>query len=183
MKTGSSHSPEVRARISATLRARGLNRVGQGAGRVLSEETKEKIRAARLVNNGMKGKKHSEESRAKMRAAQNPQWARGELAINWKGGRTIDTDGYVLLYRPDHPAASGNYVFEHRLVAEEMLGRPLRSGEDVHHVNERRDDNRPENLQVMSKSAHVRLHRRKEIADGKGSAWSRRKRHEPTATQ
>lgn len=68
-------------------------------------------------------------------------------------------DGYRLVYQPDHPAAgTRGYVYEHRLVAERMIGRPLRKGEHVHHRNENPSDNRPENLQVLTIREHRRLH-------------------------
>src|SRR5271157_273377 len=52
--------------------------------------------------------------------------AHGAQNSAWKGGRRVDADGYILLWMPEHPAAnSGGYVREHRLVAEEMLGRRL----------------------------------------------------------
>ena len=45
-----------------------------------------------------------------------------------------------------------NYV--HRWVAEYMLGRKLGDGEVVHHINEDKHDNTPENLCVMSDADH-----------------------------
>ena len=79
----------------------------------------------------------------------------GFEAANWRGGRTRDEDGYILVYLPSHPNAKGNgYVPEHRLVMSEVLGRPLLRTETVHHKNGVRDDNRPENLELWT-AAHA----------------------------
>lgn len=51
-----------------------------------------------------------------------------------------------------------NGVHEHRLVAEKMLGRPLKPGEIVHHKDGDKRNNKPENLQVMTQSEHIKKH-------------------------
>jgi hypothetical protein len=47
---------------------------------------------------------------------------------------------------------------EHRIVAEELLGRPLERNEIVHHIDGNKHNNDPANLLVMTQSEHVRLH-------------------------
>jgi hypothetical protein len=75
-----------------------------------------------------------------------------ESNSNWKGGRSRHKAGYVIVRVPDHPRAGKHpYVFEHILVAEDLLGRYLLDGETVHHRNGVRDDNRPENLELWTR--------------------------------
>ena len=47
---------------------------------------------------------------------------------------------------------------EHRLIMERRIGRRLSSDELVHHINGDPRDNRIENLKIISRSEHARLH-------------------------
>lgn len=97
----------------------------------------------------------------------------GKRATNFKG-RIYHTDGYVLIWTPDHPHASNGRVLEHRLVVESHLRcwEPgsshlvrladgqlyLRREIEVHHENGVKDDNRFENLTPLTGAEHARLH-------------------------
>ena len=78
----------------------------------------------------------------------------------WKGGEITDGHGRVVIYSPDHPNPSynGTHVYRYRLVIEKHLGRILSSDEIVHHINGDHLDDRLENLQVMSRSDHIKVH-------------------------
>lgn len=76
-------------------------------------------------------------------------------------GRSITKDGYVRVRRPGHPLAVHKpWVYEHRAVAFDagMLDGPD-DHRHVHHKNHDKTDNRLENLEVLTASAHGAEHR------------------------
>jgi len=76
--------------------------------------------------------------------------------------RKIISKKYYYIYIPEHPYAIGTrklYIAEHRLIMEKHIDRYLVKNEIVHHINEDTLDNRIENLQLMSASNHIKLHK------------------------
>lgn len=71
------------------------------------------------------------------------------------GNKTKSSHGYIQV-------ATGrkSRQYEHTIVAERSIGRKLRRGEVVHHINCDRTDNRPENLLVCTIKYHLQLHAR-----------------------
>lgn len=72
----------------------------------------------------------------------------------WKGGRTLTKKGYVRITAGVH-----RHKLEHRVVIETLpgplaLNRPLREGEEVHHIDFKRDHNCPENLLLLDEAIH-----------------------------
>jgi len=80
------------------------------------------------------------------------------IKLKGPGSKYKRPDGYIAVYYPKNPDATAQgLMLEHRLVAEQKYGRRILKTEQVHHLNHIRDDNRPENLEVISPSDHQRI--------------------------
>ena len=76
----------------------------------------------------------------------------GEANPNWRGGR-VPHDGYIYV------RVSGKYIAEHRLVWESLCG-SIPDDYIVHHLNGQMDDNRIDNLTLVSRAEHMFIHRK-----------------------
>jgi hypothetical protein len=95
----------------------------------------------------------------------------GPANPNFRGGKTINSQGYVTVLAPHHPRAHNGRVREHILVAEAALGRYLPDGAQVHHVDENKQRNVGGNLVICpDQSYHSLLHRRTRAYEATGNA-------------
>lgn len=81
----------------------------------------------------------------------------GEKSHNWKGGKWIDKWGYVRIDGNRKRNGHGWYLKEHRVVAEKMIGRPLKKDECVHHIDGNKQNNAETNLLVTNNYQHHKL--------------------------
>jgi hypothetical protein len=110
---------------------------------------------SRSISQAKRGQKPAAHTIEASVRARRKRFLPGRPVVGYK----VRSDGYVYVADPEHPNATRcGYVLEHRKVMAERLGRPLRTGEDVHHENKERGDNRPENLEVGSHADHLRHH-------------------------
>jgi hypothetical protein len=80
-------------------------------------------------------------------------------------GPIVDTLGYRRVWVDDER------VYEHLVVAERALGRPLPEGAEVHHVDENKANNAGNNLVICPDAAYHRLlHQRMRAIDVCGNA-------------
>lgn len=106
-----------------------------------------------------------------MRGENNHQYGlKGSANASWKSDKKESRYGYIQIRCLNHPFRDADdFVFEHRLVAEKYLltdensveidgKKYLRPEYVVHHKDFARTNNRPENLQIMTKEEHQAFH-------------------------
>lgn len=133
-----------------------------------TEEHKKKISESNKGSTNWKKRinyKHSEETKRKIGKANSIALKgkyTGNKSMRWNGGKVI-VHGYIFIHTPNHPFVTNRgYVREHRLIAEKCLGRYLEPKEVIHHINEIKDDNRPENLYLFATTGkHTKFHQLK----------------------
>jgi len=72
------------------------------------------------------------------------------LVQNEQSSTYINKNGYVVLTKEKE--------LEHRYLAKQILRRHLERNEIVHHINENKADNSIENLMLVSRAEHAKIH-------------------------
>jgi len=95
------------------------------------------------------GKRHSPRTEFK-RGQRSPRYCPIGSHKTWHG--------YVRIKVAAHGHADSNWQFEHILVVEQYIGRPIKKGEFVHHIDGDKLNNKISNLYLCSNSQHRKLH-------------------------
>ena len=80
----------------------------------------------------------------------NLKYKYGVKHPGYKGG--FITNGYRVI------SVKSRRIFEHRYIMEQHLGRILSNTELIHRINGNRLDNRIENLELVDRSQHKKMH-------------------------
>ena len=82
-------------------------------------------------------------------------WDKEKIEVRKGCKGTYKQNGYILAKAPYHPSANKRgYVYLHRLIMENYLGRYLESNELVHHIDGNRENNNVLNLKLTTPSEH-----------------------------
>jgi hypothetical protein len=98
----------------------------------------------------LKGRKRPPRSEQWSQRISDAARIRGEQTAK---GFSIKPSGYIEITRGPHKGRG-----QHVVVMEEIIGRPLLPNECVHHKDENRSNNSPENLELMTRAEHARHH-------------------------
>ena len=83
----------------------------------------------------------------------------GQRKMDFNHAPRYTAKGYKIIYAPDfHRADKNGMVLEHIYIFEKETGVEIPKGYCIHHINGKKDDNRIENLCMLSTSAHTILH-------------------------
>lgn len=88
------------------------------------------------------------------------EYRKGNNHPLYKGGRWITSDGYIRIIKSKHPEADkSGCILEHRYLVEKKIGRYLKYGEVVHHIDGDRQNNNIDNLMLFNNhSEHIKFH-------------------------